>query len=215
MKVFFLCALATLTAAAQSNPPIQPAAGNNLANGMFGTTVLRTDEWKPPTSEVRWRVYSQKVVTGPGAYFRAFGSALGDQSANRPAEWGQGWDAYGKRAGNRFLTFTLQDSAEAGLSAAAGYEPRYVQCKCDGFLKRLGHAAKWNSVTYDNSGKTVFNWPKFVAAYGVGVLSTTYTPQTKWSAEGIRNGNAQLYFGVAFNLVKEYVPDLIRKVRKK
>ncbi len=59
-------------------------------------------------------------------------------------------------------TYSLQDTVGQGLSATVGYEMRYIQCKCTGFLPRFGHALAWNFVTYNSEGKKVFNWPSLV-----------------------------------------------------
>lgn len=106
-----------------------------------------------------------------------------------------------KRYGNTFLTFTLQDSAGHALSAATGYEVRYVQCKCTGLLPRIGHALLFNIVTLDQNGKRVFNWPAIGGAYAVGMLSARYTPNQKWSAEGIQAGNTAFAFGFGSSLI--------------
>jgi hypothetical protein len=186
-----------------------------LADGMLGVTVLKEQKWSPPTREQRWAVYKLRSFTGPSMYFRTIGTALTDQQQTIPKDWGQGWDAFGKRLANHYATYQLIDGAEMGLSALAGYDPRYIQSRSTGIWNRMGHAVAFNFVTLDGRGKTVLNWPKFVAAYGGGMLSTTYTPGTKWSAEGLRMGTAQVSFGVAADLVKEFAPDLIRKFRRK
>jgi hypothetical protein len=197
-----------------SQAEASPGAAQNLADSVLGTTLRRDQIWAPPTTAQRWQVYRLRSFTGPGAYIRTLSVAASDQQHNLPSSWGQGWDAYGKRVLNRYATFQLQDATEAGLSALASYDPRYIQCRCTNFWSRIGHAALWDFVTYDRNGKTVFNWPKFASAYGIGMLATTYTPETKWSAEGVRNGNTQVSFGILANILKEFSPDLIRKFRK-
>jgi hypothetical protein len=181
-----------------------------------GSGVLPKEvEWKPVTSTQRWEIYRDKTFQSPGAYFRAFGAAAGDQMNDRPVAWEQGLKGYSRRVGQRFITFTLQDSAESGLAAAAGYDPRYVRCRCTGAGARIGHAFKMNFLTLDSSGKKVFNWPKFAGAYGVGMLSTTWVNEYKWSSQGLQAGNSQLYFGVLFNVVREFGPEIKRKFKRK
>ena len=171
-------------------------------------------DWKPVTADQRWSIYKEKTFASSGAYFRAFGAALGDHTSDRPAYWPQGLEGYSRRVGQRFVTFTLQDSVEAGLSAAASYDPRYLRCKCTG-AARFGHAIKMNFLTVDGNGKKVLNWPKFAGAYGAGMLSTTWVKDYKWSAEGLRAGNTQLSFGILFNVVREFTPEIKRAFRRK
>lgn len=187
----------------------------NLTDGVLGVTVLREQPWSPPTTEQRWQVYKLRSFTGPGMYIRTVATSLTDQKENTPVAWGQGWGSFGKRLGNNYATFQLIDGAEMGLSAMADYDPRYIQSRDTGAWKRVGHAVAFNFVTFDNKGKTVLNWPKLVAAYGVGMLASTYTPGMKWSAEGLRMGTAQVSFGMVSDLVKEFTPDLLKKLRRK
>jgi len=179
------------------------------------TVLSKEDEWKAVTSQQRWQIYRDKTFASPGSYFRSFGGAIGEQMTNQPPSWGQGWDAYGQRVGQRFITFTMQDSAEAALSAAAGYDPRYLRCKCSGGGKRVAHAFKMNFFTVNREGRNVFDWPKFVGAYSVGMASTTWVRDYKWSAQGFQAGNSQLYFGVLFNVIREFSPEIRRGLRRK
>lgn len=202
MKFFALCLLAAALA------PL-------LSVAQSSTVLPKEIDWKPVTSEQRWQIYRDKTFASPGAYFRVFGSALGDQLSDQPPSWPQGLQGYSQRVGQRFVTFTLQDSVEAGLSATAGYEPRYVRCKCSGAGARLGHAFKMNFITLNKKGNKVFDWPKFAGAYGVGIVSTTWVKDYKWSAQGLQAGNSQLYFGVLFNVVREFGPEIKKALRRK
>lgn len=181
-----------------------------------GSTILPKEiEWKPVTREQRWKFHRDKTFAGPRVYFRAFGAAAGDQSKDRPLSWPQGFEGYSRSVGQRFITFTMQDSLEAGLSAAAGYEPRYVSCKCTGAGRRLAHSIKMNFLTYEVAGKQVVNWPKMVGGYGAGMASTTWVRDHKWSAQGIQAGNMQLSFGIFFNVVREFGPEFKRGFRRR
>lgn len=221
LSAFFGLLLGQEPVATQPPAPATPPAptlnsgAQNLADSVLGVTVLREQPWSPPTKEQRWAVYKLRSFTGPGMYVRTLGTAILDQKDNAPAAWGQGWDAFGKRVANHYATFQLIDGTEMGLSALAKYDPRYIQSRSTGVWSRIGHAVLFNFVTLDNNGKKVLNWPKFVAAYGAGMASTTYTPGMKWSAEGLRLGNAQISFGVVADLAKEFTPDLLKKLRRK
>ncbi len=215
--LYLRCAAVLALAGAIWGQEQEPATSGaqNLADSVLGVTVLREQKWTPPTAEQRWAVYKLRSFTGPGMYIRTMGTAMLDQNDNAPAEWGQGWGAFGKRVANNYATFQLIDGTEMGLSAVAGYDPRYIQSRSTKIWPRIGHAVLFNFVTLDRDGKKVLNWPKFVAAYGAAMLSTKYTPGTKWSAEGVRMGNAQISFGVIADLAKEFTPDLLKKLRRK
>ena len=182
---------------------------------MVGTRVPRDVAWSAPTSKERWRVWWRGIGASPGSYIRAGVSSGFGQLGNTPAEYGQGWGAYGKRYGTSFLTYSLQDSTSQALAAAAHYEMRYIQCKCTKVMPRIGHALAFNFVTYNREGKKVFNWPSIVGGYGAGMLSSAYTPGQKWSAGGIRSGSSGIYFGFASSLLQEFTPSSLFKKRRK
>ncbi len=181
---------------------------------LVGTRVPRTLDWSPPSNQERWRVWWRGIAASPGSYIRSTVSSGMSHLSNSPRDYGQGWGAFGQRYGNSFLTYGLQDTAAQGLAAAVGYEMRYVQCKCTGVLPRLGHAILWDFVTYNHDGKKVLNWPSLVGGYAVGILSTTYTPNQKWSAQGIHAGNSAIYFGFASSLLQEFAPSKLFSRRK-
>lgn len=182
---------------------------------LVGTRVPRELAWSTPTPKERWRVWWRGIAASPGSYVRSTVSAGFMQLNNTPAEYRQGWGAYGKRVGNSFLTYSLQDSASQAMAAAVGYEIRYIQCKCTKVLPRIGHALAFNFVTYDRNGKKVLNWPSLSGGYLVGMASSAYTPGQKWSAGGIRAGNSAIYFGFASSLLQEFTPSKLFKRRSR
>ncbi len=185
------------------------------ADLLVGTRVPRNLTWSAPTKEERWRVLWRGLALSPGAYIRSTFTATSHHLENKPEDFGQGWGAYTKRNLNSFATFSLQDVASEGVAAAAGYEIRYIQCKCTKVLPRIKHALWFNLVTYNREGKTVLNWPNIVGTYSVGMLSTTYTPNQKWSAQGIQMGNSAMAFGFVSSLLQEFAPSKLFRFKKK
>lgn len=212
MLQIFVVALFALNLFAQDGANItQPTQADLLV----GTRVPRNLEWKTPTNEERWRVLWRGLALSPGAYIRSSITATTHHLSNEPRDYGQGWGAFGKRNVNSFVTYSFQDIASEGLAAAAGYEMRYIQCKCTKVLPRIGHALLFNVVTYDRNGKKVLKWPKIIGSYSVGMLSTVYTPNQRWSSEGIHMGNSAMAFGFVSSLLQEFTPSSLIFWRKK
>ena len=207
-SIIFLAASGFAQDAANITTPSQ-------ADMLVGTRVPRGMTWSPPTKEERLRVLWRGLALSPGAYIRSTFTATSHHLDNKPKDYGQGWGAYGKRNLNSFATYSLQDVAAEGLAAASGYEMRYIQCKCTKVLPRIGHALWFNLVTYNHEGKTVVNWPNIVGSYSVGMLSTSYTPNQKWSAQGIQIGNSAMAFGFVSSLLQEFTPGKLFRFRKK
>lgn len=212
MLQILLVALFALQVCAQDGANI---TNPSQADMLVGTRVPRDLAWQTPTAEERWRVLWRGLALSPGAYIRSAVTATSHHLSNKPRDYGQGWGAYGARNVNSFVTYSLQDIASEGFAAASGYEMRYVQCKCTKVLPRIGHALLFNVVTYDRNGKKVLKWPKIVGSYSVGMLSTAYTPNQKWSAQGIQMGNSAMAFGFVSSLLQEFTPGRILFWRKK
>ncbi|MBZ2185380.1 MAG: hypothetical protein K7J46_11770 [Bryobacter sp.] len=185
------------------------------ADMLVGTRVPRNLEWRTPTAQERWRVLFRNLALSPGAYIRTGLTASTHHLENKPLDYGQGWLSYGKRNLNTHVTYSLQDMATAGLAASAGYEIRYIQCKCTSILPRLGHAIAFSFVTYNRQGKKVLKWPKIVGNYSVGMLSTRYTPNQKWSAQGIQMGTNAMAFGIFSSVLQEFTPSQLLFWKKK
>ena len=209
---FFWLALLPCALLAQDAANITKPSQSDM---LVGTRVPRDLPWSTPTNEERMRVLWRGLFLSPGAYLRSTLTATTNHLSNSPRDYGQGWAAYGKRNANIFLTYSLQDAATQGLAAAAHYEMRYIQCKCTGVMPRIGHAIAFNFVTYDQKGKKVFNWPSFAGGYAAGILSTRYTPNEKWSAQGIQAGNNSIMFGITSSLLQEFTPSKIFAHKKK
>jgi hypothetical protein len=47
------------------------------------------------------------------------------------------------------------------------------------------------------------------------MLSTSYTPNQKWSAQGIQMGNSAMAFGFISSLLQEFTPSKLLRFRKK
>jgi hypothetical protein len=193
----------------------QPDYDVTAVNPLLGSILPKGVPWRPLTGHERWRIYVNRTYLSAGAYFQTFASGAFDQWHNQPEEWGQGFDAYLKRAGASYLMIVAQNSVEHAGYAALGWEARYVRCRCDGTLKRLEHALVWDFVTYDKKARIVPNIPRFVGAYGAAALPTLWNQNYKWTAEGIRKGNQSIFFSALFNILREFAPELKRALSRK
>jgi hypothetical protein len=165
----------------------------------------------PLTGSERWNLYLRDAFWSPGVFFKAAGPALGGQLNNEPAAWGQGMEGYSKRFGNRFGRFALQETYEAAGAALLQHEVRYIRSRRSGFLPRAAHALTANFVTYDRSGRRT----PHVARVG-SVVAAEFTGNI-WMPAGYRDASTamrgvgtELGVGSAFNLIREFAPELKR-----
>jgi len=212
--ILTLCAAfsSCLSAQASEDVPTPAPAAPSVSDSatkpsMLWGTVIARDQFKPLTGEQRWGLYWRQTYWTPGPYFAAFGIAAADQRNNQPYEWGQGFDAYMKRAGNQFARSAIQDSIEAAGAAALKQDVRYVKCRCTGVFKRTAYAIGVNFVTLNEKGNFVPAYARYAGAIAAPYIANTWMPAgyRNWNTS-LRDGGLQLAFNSAFNVIREFIP---------
>jgi len=140
-------------------------------------------------------------------------SGIGMARKNVP-EFGDGADAFARyyyhlfadqALGNFLTTFTLP--------VALKQDPRYFTLGRGGFFKRTGYALSRVAVTRTDSGSSAINFSEIVANGAAAGISRLYYPAQyrTWTKTGQRWVD-QLALDAAFNVVKEFWPDIRRSV---
>jgi hypothetical protein len=207
--IVFLFLACAILPAQESKPAYDPIS----INYGIGAIVPANQELRPLTREQRTKLFLKDAFTNPITHFRAISLSGLDTVQNEPSQWGSNVGGYGQRWASRFGRSTIGTAIEHGGAALTGLEPRFVACRCKGFFPRLGHAMALEVMTYNNEGKLRFFWPRLAAAVGSEWAAAAWTPNYKWSAEGARNAAQQLYFGVGFNVLREFGPEIKRMAR--
>lgn len=220
MRVLFLLPFVCPAVWGQE-PPAAPAPSPAVTsqeatkvNPLYGA-VVSPYNYRPMTGKERWLLYWNTSYNNPGAAARTMLAAAMDQKADTPPVWGQGMAGYGRRMGNHFGRFTLQDSYEEAAAAALGHEVRYMLCKCTGFWPRTKHALAMNIVTLDKNGKWVPHYSRIGGTFASEYTANLWMPRGyQTNGEALRGIALQFTFSTLFNLVKEFSPELNR-VRKR
>jgi hypothetical protein len=211
ITLFVLCGLPAAAADVLTPAlpaPTTPAADESATKpGMLWGTVITRGQFKPLTGKQRWELYWRQTFFSPGTYLAAMGIAASDQRNNDPYQWGQGGEAYAKRAANQFGRLALQNSIEAGGAALLKQDVRYVKCSCTGFFKRAGYAVAMNFVTLNREGKYRPAYAHYAGAVGAQYIANTWMPDgyRNWDTT-LRDGGVQLAFSAGFNLLREFLP---------
>lgn len=187
------------------------------ASGLAVTDPATSDkDYKPLTAKERTDYLLRETIASPGIYFASFGSAIGEQTSNKPPEWKQGAKGYFHRVGSQFGAFAISRTIDNAGAAALGYDPRYIRSGNKGFPKRFAHAIAWSFLTYDGKRNIRFNAPVVAGAYGGAMISTLWYPD-RFSPlrDGFRKGNIEIGVHVGVNVIKEFSPELKRVFRKK
>jgi len=83
-----------------------------------------------------------KHTIGPSAPLdRAFLAGM-NQLRTKPEEWGQGWDAYGRRFGYRMTRSAVRNAVLLSADIAMGTDPRYDRCDSLGLQGARAHCRR-------------------------------------------------------------------------
>jgi hypothetical protein len=137
--------------------------------------------------------------------------------ANRPEEWGPGWEGFAQRYGMRLVNNSVMNGVEAGLGAAWGEDPRYHRAPPGTSAgKRVGHALKQVFLNRYEDGQYRFGFAK-----AAGITTNAFA-QNAWMPDSIStNREAALRISNAYtgraigHLFREFGPDLFRVIRRK
>jgi hypothetical protein len=142
-----------------------------------------------------------------------FQAAL-QQGSNGQPHYGQGWGAYAQRFG----------AAEADQVTSAFFifgflphvlkeDPRYFRKRYGSPWSRIVYAASRTVVTRTDAGGRTFNTPQVLGQLLQQSISTAYYPQQDRSASGVfEDWGINLAYNSAYNVLKEFYPDLLRIV---
>lgn len=181
----------------------------------FGGVLPKDVPYRPMSGDERWRMFVNDEFKNLGGYTRAIGTSIIDQRQDRPEAWEQNAGGYARRFGSRFGKFAVSSGIEHSTAYLLGHDPRYIRCRCEGFFPRFGHALAYQVVSYNREGKRVFYGSRLLGAFGGEAVSTAWLPGQKWYVEGYQGAIQQISLGTAFNVVREFGPELKRKFRWK
>lgn len=196
-------------AAREATPP--PSRDATSINFGIGAIIPRDQAYRPLTSQERVRLWRRSILENPTTYARTLVWATRDQASTNPALANLN---FGERFASRYARSVLATSTRHGLSALAGYDVRYSPSKSKNAGKRLLHAVLWDFTALNRDGKRVFNWPRLVSVYGSEIASAAWMPGQKWSAYGVQNGNEQMAFGWATDILREFLPDIKKRLKR-
>lgn len=176
-------------------------------------TVENANALPPLTPGQKFRLATAGVFDW-GAYpFNGALSAIA-QARNDPKEWGQGWDAYGKRFGASFADNSIGTYMTTAVFPTLLHEdPRYYQLGHGGFPRRAYHAVNRLFVTRTDSGHERFNYSESIGNAVAAAISNTYhVPADRTASRNATTFAFLIVYDGLSNGLKEFWPDIRRKV---
>jgi hypothetical protein len=143
--------------------------------------------------------------------------ALIDQAENDDPSYGQGMKGYVKRYGAAFADTGIENFMVGAVIPSLIHEdPRYYQLGKGGFWRRAGYAASRIFITRTDSGKRQFNYSEWVGSAAAAAISPFYhPPQDRTAANAANIWVTQLWGDAVSFEIKEFWPDIKRKLHKK
>jgi hypothetical protein len=155
-------------------------------------------------------------MVNPFGYIKAGFSAGLDQWKDKPPEWEQGASGYGKRFANIVGQYSIQRTVTFGLASALHEDNRYFNSGKRGLWPRTGYALASGMLSRHDDGSLHLSISQVGGVAAGAFLSRFWLPPSQHSA-----ADAAASFGITmasnmgFGVVKEFLPDLGRALRRK
>jgi hypothetical protein len=139
-----------------------------------------------------------------------------EQATNSKKSYGQGVLGYSKRFGADFTDAFTNELFVVGVFPSLLHEdPRYFRLGRGSALHRTGYALSRILIARTDSGGQRFNCSEFLGNFTSGSISQLYYPRSERGIGGILTRmSVQISYDAMFNILKEFYPDLKRKLHK-
>lgn len=130
--------------------------------------------------------------------------------------FGDGIAAAAHYMGTGYADYVIGDyMTEAIFPAMLHQDPRYFRRGMGSALARLGYAAGQIFRTHNDSGRTTFNYSEIAGNSAAVAISMAYYPENRDVLDGVSQLGTQIGVDMASNILKEFWPDLERKLARK
>jgi len=217
--VLFLSLLASPAFSQQADPvnaaPPEPEAKRIfwiIPN--FRTATLPLN-WEPLTPREKFRIATLDAFDrGTVALGALFGAEA--QITNSNPSFGQGARGYARSIGTAWGDYVIGDYMTEGVFPALLHQdPRFFRRGTGSGWSRLGYAAGQIFRTHGDSGRSQFNFSEVIGNSAAVAISMSYYPDNRDAPSALSKLGAQLAVDAASNILKEFWPDLQRKLSRK
>lgn len=197
-----------------SQPVVVPAEEHHvdLIEKVMGIVV--PTESGPLTQTKRFHLYVLSVG-GPVPLLAEAAGAGYSQWDDRPKEWGQGWNAYGKRYGSNLAYNGVRQTITYGTSMLFHEDNRYFASHKHSVWARTAYAVRRTVTAQHPDGREVFAVSSVTGVLGASAIASIWGPSSWQGGEGIaKNAGISFAATAAFNVVREFLPDILQRPQK-
>lgn len=175
-------------------------------------TYPSLDQYQPISARQKFTIARQDAFD-PGTFALAAVFAGKDQITNGNPSFGQGVGGYAHRFATSFADFAVGDyMTEAIVPSLVHQDPRYFRLGEGGAWKRLGHAMGQIFWTRLDSGGSMVNFSEILGNGAAVAISNAYYPDGRTAGDNLGRLGVQVGLDLAGNVLKEFWPDLHRKL---
>jgi hypothetical protein len=166
------------------------------------------------TEKKRFQLYVVSTVGPIPLFAEAVGAGI-SQWDNSPKEWGQGWEAYGKRYGSNLAYNGVRATITYGTSVVFREDNRYFASHKHGFWPRTGYAVLSTVTARHPDGSRAFSVSSVTGVIGASAISSIWEPPSQKRIGNIAE-NAGISFAATagFNIVREFLGDVLHRPHK-
>jgi hypothetical protein len=130
--------------------------------------------------------------------------------------FGQGAAGFGRYFGTSYGDYFIGDFMTEGIYPTLLHQdPRYFRKGTGSGWSRLGYAVGQIVFTHNDEGKTAFNYSEILGNSTAVAISIAYYPDNRDASDAIVKLSNQLAVDAASNVLKEFWPEVQRKLSRK
>jgi hypothetical protein len=168
--------------------------------------------YEPLTTGAKFKVASEDAFDR-GTFILAGIFAGEAQLTNDNRAFGQGAAGFGQYYGAAYGDLLIGDyMTEAIFPTLLHQDPRYFRRGAGSAQSRLAYAIGQIFWTHSDSGGTQFNYSEVIGNSTAVAISTAYYRDNRDAGDAVTKLGLQLGVDMASNVIKEFWPDVLRKL---
>lgn len=195
----------------------QPPAPNNrifwiIPNNRSSASLAA---YKPLSAGAKFSIATRDTFDFGTVLQAAFFAGEGQLTNASPA-FGQGVAGYARYFGTNFANFGIGNyMTEAIYPSLLHQDPRYFRRGTGSALSRVGYAMSQIFRTHTDAGRSQFNYSEILGNSTAVAISNAYYPDNRNAESALSSFGIQIGLDMAGNILKEFWPDLSRKLSHK
>ncbi|MBV9504690.1 MAG: hypothetical protein JO323_06755 [Acidobacteriia bacterium] len=197
--------------------PAVPASEHKRIFGIIPNyrTYPTLAEYKPISAGEKFKIAVADSFDR-GSVILAAAFAGKGQLANENPSFGQGVGGYARYFAAGYSDVVIGNfMTEAIYPALLHQDPRYFRRGTGTGISRLGYAVGQIFWTHKDSGGSQFNYSEVLGNATAAAISNAYYPDNRTAGNAVSKLSVQLGIDMASNILKEFWPDLDRKLSRK